>query len=130
MKKIFVCFVLMLVATDLMAQQQDCFDATAQERSAVPKGGIEPFLKYIYQRVPYTKAARRAKVEGRVLATFVVEKDGSLTQVEILEKLGYGLDEAVVKAIASYPEKWLPARRQGCPVRQRFRVPISFPHKL
>lgn len=107
-------------------ETNEIFMAHQLEKQAQPPGGIQEFLKYVYSNVKYPKAARRAGIEGRVFVTFVVEKDGSLTDVRSMKPLGYGLDEEVIEAINNYPEKWAPAKQRGRPARQRFQVPIKF----
>lgn len=107
-------------------ETDEIFMAHQLENTATPPGGIQEFLKYVYSNVRYPKAARRAGIEGRVFVTFVVEKDGSLTDVRSMKPLGYGLDEEVIQAIKNYPEKWAPAKQRGRPARQRFQVPIKF----
>lgn len=107
-------------------ETNEIFMAHQLEKQAEPPGGISEFLKYVYSNVKYPKAARRAGIEGRVFITFVVEKDGSLTDIKSMKPLGYGLDEEVINAIKNYPKKWSPAKQRGRPARQRFQVPIKF----
>ncbi|MGF1533417.1 MAG: energy transducer TonB [Bernardetiaceae bacterium] len=107
-------------------ETNEVFMAHQLEKQAEPPGGISEFLKYVYQNVEYPKDARRAGIEGRVFITFVVEKDGSLTDMKSMKPLGYGLDEEVIRVIGTYPHKWSPAKQRGRPARQRFQVPIKF----
>ncbi len=107
-------------------ETNEIFMAFQLEKPAEPPGGIQEFLKYVYSNVEYPKAAKRAGIEGRVSMSFVVEKDGTLSDIKSVKPLGYGLDETVIEAIKNYPEKWAPAKQRGRPARQRFMVPIVF----
>jgi len=89
-----------------------------------PKGGMMEFYRYIGQNYKYPKAAVDAKVEGRVLISFVVERDGSLTEIKILKDLGYGTGEEAVRMLKGSP-KWNPGIRKGEPVRVQFTLPIQ-----
>ena len=98
---------------------------TIVEDQATPPGGIAGFLQEVGKRTKYTTQALRMNIEGRVYVHFVVEKNGTLTDVQAIKGIGYGLDEQAVKAIKSMP-KWKPAKQRGRPVRQRMILPIIF----
>lgn len=98
---------------------------TAVENSAEFKGGVDAFYQYLGKSIHYPKAARNANVQGKVFATFVVEKNGSLTHVRILKGIGYGCDNEAVRVLKASP-KWKPGRQNGKIVRQQYTVPITF----
>jgi len=85
---------------------------------------MNEFYKFIGANYVYPKEAQAAKVEGRVLISFVVEVDGSLTEIEILRNLGYGTGEAAVAMLKKSP-KWKPGIQKGKPVRVRFTLPLQ-----
>ncbi|GAA4012430.1 hypothetical protein GCM10022408_26450 [Hymenobacter fastidiosus] len=96
------------------------------EQPARPVGGTEVFFEWIQKNQKYPNLARQRKVEGRVPVEFVIQKDGSLTDVKLAGKrLGSGLDEEALRLIKSAP-KWLPAQFQGQPVKQKMVLPVIF----
>jgi len=92
--------------------------------SPSPIGGFESFFQFVSENYRYPKAAVDAKVEGRVILQFVVEKDGSLVDIKTLRDLGHGTGEAAVRMLKTAP-KWNPATRHGEPVRVQFTLPIQ-----
>lgn len=95
------------------------------EEPATPKGGYEAFYKYVSDEMRYPAQARRMGIEGTVYVQFVVEKDGSITDVQAIRGIGAGCDEEAVRVIRSQP-KWNPPKQRGKPVRQRIVLPIKF----
>lgn len=98
---------------------------TAVENSASFPGGIERFYQYLSTTVRYPDAARDNNVEGKVFATFVVERDGSISDIRVLKGIGSGCDEEAVRVLSNMP-KWNPGTQNGYAVRQQYTVPISF----
>ncbi|GAB2696280.1 energy transducer TonB [Mucilaginibacter koreensis] len=98
---------------------------TAVEVQPEPAGGMESFYKYLGKAIHYPAVARENGVQGRVIVQFVVEKDGSLTDVKALRGPGSGLDEEAVRAVKSAP-RWTPGRQNGKGVRVLFTVPVQF----
>lgn len=91
-------------------------------------GGEMAMLKFIQQNLVYPKAARKDKIEGRVVVEFVVRPNGSITDIKILKSIGepkHGIDEAVIDLIESMP-RWKPGMTNGKPVAMRYRLPIRF----
>jgi protein TonB len=64
-------------------------------------------------------------VQGKVYVTFVVEVDGSITDVKVLRGIGSGCDDEAVRVVKSMP-KWVPGKQRGVPVRVQFNLPINF----
>ncbi|MEZ5083006.1 MAG: energy transducer TonB [Bacteroidales bacterium] len=69
--------------------------------------------------------ARESGIQGRVFVTFVVERDGNITDVKILRGIGGGCDEEALRVIKNMP-KWTPGKQRGKPVRVQFNMPIMF----
>jgi TonB family protein len=90
-----------------------------------PVGGTEAFYKFIAENLKYPDQARRMGIEGRVFAQFIVDTDGTLTDVQILKGIGAGCDEEVVKLLQRAP-KWSPGRQKGEAVRVQMSVPVVF----
>lgn len=98
---------------------------TAVEVSPEPQGGMDAFYKYLGSAIHYPAVARENGVQGRVIVQFVVEKDGSLTDVKALRGPGSGLEEEAVRAVKSAPH-WKPGKQNGKSVRVQFTVPVQF----
>lgn len=96
----------------------------AEER-AMPKNGLRKYYEYFRDSLRYPAQARRMGVEGKVYIQFIVEKDGSLSQMKILRGLGAGCDEEAVRLVKEGP-KWLAGKQGGVPVRVRRALPIVF----
>ncbi|MDN5203586.1 energy transducer TonB [Fulvivirgaceae bacterium BMA10] len=95
------------------------------EVQAAPKDGLKAFYRYVADNMNYPPQARRMGITGRVFLTFVVEKDGSLTDIKVLKGIGAGCDEEAVRVLASHP-KWNPGKQRGVPVRVRSQISIHF----
>jgi protein TonB len=90
------------------------------------KGGdLNKFREWIYKRANYPQAAVDSKIHGTVFLTFVVEKDGSVSNVTILKPVHPLIDSAAVKTISESP-KWSPGLQRGEPVRVRFQIALNF----
>ena len=98
---------------------------TIVEEQPSPEGGIKAFYEYVSSNLEYPAKARRIGLEGRVFVEFVVEKDGSLTDVKAIKGIGGGCDEEAVRVISSAP-KWNPGKQRGRAVRVRMIMPIMF----
>ncbi len=95
------------------------------EQYPQPVGGYEAFYKYLGENIQYPAKAMRMEVSGRVFVQFIVEKDGSLTDIKVVKGIGFGCDEEAVRVIQSAPS-WQPGKQRGRPVRVRQSIPIFF----
>lgn len=95
------------------------------EESAEPQNGMVEFYKLASSNLRYPAQARRMGVEGRVFVQFVVAKDGSLQDIEVIKGIGSGCDEEAVRILGLSPH-WKPAKQRGKPVKQRIVLPIFF----
>lgn len=98
---------------------------TIVEEAPEPVGGMEAFFKYVAESLEYPKAASRLHVSGRVFMQFVVEKDGSITDIKVLKGIGAGCDEEAIRVLSEAP-KWKPGKQRGQPVRVYKMLPIHF----
>ncbi|MFD2163179.1 energy transducer TonB [Paradesertivirga mongoliensis] len=87
-------------------------------------GGIQRFYQYIGQSYKYPAAAVKARVSGRIHIQFVIEKDGSVTDVKVLKDLGYGTTEEAVRVIKRSP-RWKPGIQKGKKVRVLYTLPLN-----
>jgi len=97
----------------------------AVEQAAQFPGGVQAFSVFLAKSIQYPDEARKAKVQGKVFATFVVEKDGSLSNIKVLRGIGSGCDEEAVRVLKTSPQ-WEPGKQNNLPVRQQYTVPISY----
>lgn len=88
-------------------------------------GGIAEFYKFLGANVKYPKEAVDNNIQGNVFVSFVVEKDGSITDVKIDRKLGYGTDEEAVRVL-KLSKRWNPGQFDGKVVRTKYSIPIKF----
>lgn len=88
-------------------------------------GGINAARNFIAQNVIFPDEALENDVQGSVYVSFVIEKDGSVSNIQIEKGLGYGCDEEVIRVLKKLP-KWKPAELRGEKVRSKMRMPISF----
>ena len=89
------------------------------------KGGDIEFIKFIQKNLIYPEKARRMGLEGRVFVQFVVEKDGSLTNVNVLKGIRGGCNEEAMRVMQNSPN-WLSGKQRGRSVRVQMVVPITF----
>ncbi len=95
------------------------------EETAAPQGGMPAFYEFVGKKLKYPAQARRMGIEGKVFVEFVIERDGSITDVKAIKGIGAGCDEEAVRVLQSAP-KWKPGKQRGKPVRQRMVLPIAF----
>jgi periplasmic protein TonB len=95
------------------------------EEPAAPVGGMPAFYEYVSKKLKYPAQARRMGIEGKVFVEFVIEKDGTITDVKFIKGIGAGCDEEAVRVVQGAP-KWKPGKQRGKPVRQRMVLPINF----
>ena len=89
-------------------------------------GGQQALFKYINENVKYPVIAQENGIQGRVICQFVVNKDGSIVDIEVVRSGGDpSLDKEAVRVVKSMP-KWKPGKQRGKPVRVKFTVPINF----
>ncbi len=89
------------------------------------KGGDAALMKYLSDHIKYPPVAEENGIQGRVVATFVVERDGSITDVKIIKSVDPSLDKEAVRVLKSMP-KWIPGKQNGAAVRVKYTVPVAF----
>lgn len=88
-------------------------------------GGGAKMMEWISTNIQYPKEAAEQKIEGRVMASFIVEADGSVTNAKIERSINEALDAEALRVINSMP-KWTPGKKDGEAVRARFTIPVNF----
>jgi len=88
-------------------------------------GGQVKMMEFIARNIKYPPMARESGIQGRVFVNFVVEPDGSVSNVKVLRGIGGGCDEEAIRVVESMP-KWIPGRQRGKAVRVSFNLPVRF----
>ena len=105
--------------------------ATTDETFAVVEqmpefpGGMKELMTYLKDNIKYPKAAQDKKVQGRVIVQFVVEKDGTPTEFNVLRSVDPDLDAEALRVLGEMP-KWKPGMQKGQVVRVKYTVPVTF----
>jgi len=88
-------------------------------------GGMGALMKYLAENIKYPPLAKESGIQGRVFINFVVEPDGSISNVKVLRGIGGGCDEEAVRVVEAMP-KWKPGMQRGKPVRVSYNLPVKF----
>lgn len=88
-------------------------------------GGQLMLMKYMADNIKYPASAVKAKKQGRVIVTFIVQKDGSVTHAKIAKSIDPELDAEALRVVKGMP-KWTPGTQNGKPVSVRYMVPVKF----
>ncbi len=88
-------------------------------------GGEAKLMEYVAKNIKYPQIARETGIQGRVFVGFVVEPDGSISNVKLLRGIGGGCDEEAMRVIKSLP-KWKPGKQRGKAVRVSYQIPVFF----
>lgn len=116
--------------TDLPVLPDEIIDTTdifvpGAEVFPVFPGGDAALLRYLSGKLRYTSAAIEHRIQGRVYLSFVVEIDGSISNVTVLRGLGFGLDQEAIRAVQGMP-RWQPGYQNGRPVAVVYHLPVQF----
>jgi protein TonB len=88
-------------------------------------GGAAKMMEFIQKNIKYPMMARESDIQGRVFVNFVVEPDGTITNVTVMRGIGGGCDEEALRVVQSMPN-WKPGKQRGSAIRCSFTVPIIF----
>ena len=103
--------------------EQEIFQIV-EEMPAFP-GGEQKLMEYVAKNIKYPQIARETGIQGRVFIGFVVEPDGSVSNVKLLRGIGGGCDEEAMRVVKSMP-KWTPGKQRGKAVRVSYQIPVMF----
>ncbi|WP_225587091.1 TonB family protein [Algoriphagus sp. Y33] len=112
-----------LEARKLAKDGEEIFDVV--ENQPNPQGGMAGWNNYLSNNLTYPAQARRMGIEGTVIVVFVVNADGSLSDVNVLRGVGGGADEEAIRVVKNSPD-WTPGSQSGVAVNTRMRLPIRF----
>ncbi|HQS53191.1 MAG: hypothetical protein B7X75_08765, partial [Sphingobacteriales bacterium 39-40-5] len=88
-------------------------------------GGMKGWGEYLQSALKYPEEAKKNKITGRVILSFTVLKNGSITDIKVLRGIGAGADEEAIRVVKESP-KWKPGILKGEPVNVAYTMPISF----
>lgn len=123
--------------TETMAVEEVVFEEVEMEEEKVdeifdivetlpePVGGYAAFYTFLGENLDYPKDALKNRVEGKVFVKFVIEKDGRLTNFQVLKGIGSGCDEEAIRVLTTVPN-WEPGKQRGRNVRVYRTIPIIF----
>jgi len=88
-------------------------------------GGTAALLEYLKKNIKYPAICRENNIQGRVLVTFIVNKDGAIVEPEVVKSVNPSLDKEALRVISQMPS-WKPGAQRGKPVRVKYTVPVNF----
>ncbi|NBJ05965.1 energy transducer TonB [Alistipes sp. Z76] len=88
-------------------------------------GDLNKFRNWVQERVRYPQIAQENGVSGKVVLSFVIEKDGTLTNIEVLQSPDRSLADEAVRVLKTSP-KWEPGQQRNQPVRVKYTLPVDF----
>ena len=88
-------------------------------------GGPSALFQWLASNIKYPLVAEENGIQGRVIVTFVVERDGSITEVGVVKSVDPSLDKEAVRVTKSMPH-WIPGKQKGNAVRVKYTLPITF----
>jgi protein TonB len=104
-------------------EETKVFDVVEQMPSF--PGGQGALMSWLGSNIKYPVVAEENGVQGRVVCTFVVERDGSITDVKVVRGVDPSLDKEAVRVLKAMP-KWIPGKQNGSAVRVKYTVPVTF----
>lgn len=105
--------------------EEETIILTAEQKPTFQGGDLNSFRNWVNARLSYPELARENNIQGTVTVSFVIEKDGRLTNIQVLKSPDKTLSDEAVKVLAKSP-KWEPARQRNMPVRFRYTLPVVF----
>jgi protein TonB len=113
------------VKTQVIEQKVEAEVFLIVEEPPTFPGGDQALYKWLGENLKYPEEAKELGIQGRVFVSFVVEPDGSTSNVVVKRGIGGGCDEEAVRIVKAMP-KWAPGKQRGQPVRVQFNLPIKF----
>jgi protein TonB len=88
-------------------------------------GGDKALMEWLHKNLKYPQSAQENNIQGRVLVTFIVNKDGAIVEPEVVKSVHPQLDREALRVISTMPN-WKPGSQRGKPVRVKYTVPVNF----
>ena len=107
---------------DVVIVQQEVF---VEDMPSFQGGDLNKFRNWVQSRLKYPAIAQENNIQGKVTLSFVIEKDGTLTHIEVLQSPDRSLSEEASRILAQSP-KWTPGKQRNIPVRVKYILPVDF----
>ncbi len=108
-----------------VVEDTQVYNFNSIEQPPMFPGGMGKFGEFLQKNIRYPQMASDANIQGKVMLSFLVEKDGTVTDVQVIRKLGGGTDEEAVRVL-KLSKRWIPGVQNGRAVRVRYNIPIAF----
>ena len=95
------------------------------EQQASYPGGLPELIKFLGKNLKYPSQAQRANVSGKVFLDFIVDRNGEISNVQVVKGIGFGCDEEAIRVVNAMP-RWSPGKQSGRAVKSKFTLPIAF----
>ncbi|MES2417905.1 MAG: energy transducer TonB [Bacteroidota bacterium] len=106
-------------------EKDNIYNLIAVETPPTYPGGMAEFYKFLGKNLKYPKLAKENKVSGTIYISFIVEKNGKITNIKAINKLGSGIEEEAIR-VMNLSQKWNPGMQSGKPVYVKYSIPIKF----
>ena len=103
----------------------DDFFMIVEDMPMFQGGDINKFRSWVNGKIQYPPMAINMQIQGQVTLSFIIERDGSLTSIEVLQSADPLLDKEAIRVVQSSP-KWTPGKQRDVPVRVKFTLPVNF----
>jgi len=113
------------VINETIASAEPLMSVAAVDKSPQFPGGEQALMTFLERNITYSDEARRAQASGKVYASFIINSKGEIESIKIIRKMGYGLDEEVVRVLNKMP-RWQPGIFHGKAVSTILNLPVSF----
>ena len=107
------------------AQTENRVEFIVEEKQPEFPGGMKALMNYLQKNTKYPSICQEQGIQGKVVVQFVIDTDGSITDVQVVKPVNPLLDKEAVRVISSMP-KWTPGMQRGKNVRTRFTLPVGF----
>ena len=115
----------LLVSEPVKPREEENKIFTVVEQMPSFPGGMGALMQYLSKNIKYPPFAEENNIQGRVICTFVVERDGSVTDIHIAKGVDPSLDKEAIRVVSGMP-KWIPGRQNGQSVRVKYTLPVTF----
>lgn len=114
-----------VVVTQVKEEDNNTYDVVTVNKMPSFPGGERDLMKFLAENIEYPAMARESNIEGVVALTFVVGKDGSINDIQVLKDIGGGCGKEALRVVKAMP-KWTPGEANGHAVKVRFTLPVRF----
>ncbi len=114
-----------IIESPKSGSQDDPLELFDLQKAPLFPGGINALMAYLAKKIEYPKMAKETGIQGTVVLSFVVGKDGSINDVAVLKDIGGGCGKEAIRVVKAMPH-WSPGEANGHPVKVRYTLPVKF----